>query len=183
MGTVPTIATFSPGVLTAAYLNTIKAFSDFMLSPPQCEAFHSTLVSLTNNTFILIPLQSENFDNVQSGDTPMHDNATNNSRIVARTAGKLEITGQLGITSNATGIRSVDVRLNAAGSPVGGTSLVSPQVPALNGFTTTVPLPPKAVQMAAGDYIEIFGFQNSGGAINSATGSNTSFLRLKWIGI
>lgn len=185
MGAVPTIATWSPGVLTTAHLNSIKAAVDFLQSPPQCSAYHSTLSSLTSGTTTVIPLQSEFYDVVQSGDSPMHDNSTNNSRIVARTAGKYEISGQLGFASNATGVRSAVIKINAAGNPASGTSVMSPQVAALSSATTVVAIPVKTVQLAVGDYIEMFGLQTSGGALNTApgTGGDTTFLQMKWVGI
>ncbi|HEY1179930.1 MAG TPA: hypothetical protein VGF17_27555 [Phytomonospora sp.] len=168
MGTIPTIPSFVAGaVLTAAQLNQINAVSDFWAAPPRCHAEHTTIVSLPNATYTLIPLQSETFDVVQVGDAGMHDLVVNNSRIYARTAGKYRISGQLVFAANATGVRIATVRLNAAGLIGGGTGLLSTNQNALSSGTTAVPLPPDTFTLAAGDYVEMFGYQNSGAALNT----------------
>ena len=41
---------------------------------------------------------------------------------------------------------------------------------------TSVPISPIIVPMAAGDYVEIFGFQNSGGNLATTPGQGLTFL-------
>lgn len=45
-----------------------------------------------------------------------------------------------------------------------------------------MPLPAVEVDLSVGDYIEAFGQQNSGGALNTVVGSGISFLRVKLTG-
>lgn len=184
MGTVPTPGTQVSGAeVASSLLNGFRDAMNFMLAPPQCNAYHSTLSSIPNNAYTVIPLQSELFDVVQSGDSPSHDNVTNNSRIVARTAGKYEVSGYVSFASNATGRRAGQVRVNAAGAVGSGTGIIFVAVAAVTGTVTTVAMPPTVVTLAVGDYIEMFGFQDSGGALNTDASASTTFLRMRWVGV
>lgn len=168
MGTIPTIPSFVAGaVLTAAQLNQIKAVSDFWAAPPRCRGEHTTAISLPNATYTVIPLQSETYDVVQAGDTGMHDLVTNNSRIYCRTPGKYRISGQLVFAANATGTRIAAVRRNAGGVVTSGNPLLSTNQNAVSSGTTAVPLPPDVFTLVAGDYVELFGYQDSGAALNT----------------
>jgi hypothetical protein len=100
MGTIPTIATAVAGtVATAAYMNSVKAASDFWALTPRAYVYQSSVTSVANSaaTWTLLPMQAEVFDIVQSGDSPMHDTTTDPSRIYVRTTGKYEINGQVQI--------------------------------------------------------------------------------------
>lgn len=179
MGTIPTIASFpSGGIVTSSYLNQIKTVNDFWANAPGVYVYSSAVQSITSGTANLIGFDLEVYDIVQSGDTPSHDNATNNSRLICRTAGKYEIGGQIQIASNATGTRAVQVRLNAAGNPASGTLLGTSQQAPLTGASTSVTLPPVRIALAIGDYIEMFATQTSGGALNTVIGQGTTFLRM-----
>jgi len=184
MGTIPTIATLASGaVVTSAYLNSLKAANDFWAATPRCYAYASavatTFISGTPN---VVTLDAEIYDIVQSGDTPMHDNATNNTRIVCRTAGKYEITGQVQIGSNATGVRTAQIRLNSAGNAGSGTLLAINQQGAVSGGATSVGIIPVEAVLSAGDYIEMFGTQTSGVNLTTVVGAGLTFMRMKLTG-
>ena len=119
---------------------------------------------------------------MQSGDTPMHDNATNNTRIVCRTGGKYEITGQVQIGSNATGVRTAQIRLNSAGNAGSGTLLAINQQGAVSGGATSVGIIPVEAVLSAGDYIEMFGTQTSGVNLTTVVGAGLTFMRMKLTG-
>ena len=177
MGTIPTITTFTAGqTLTAANLNAIKSTVDFWALTPRAYAWQSTTVSTTTSTSTLMPFQSEVFDVVQSGDSPMHDTSTNNSRIVVRTPGKYTITGQVTFDNNGTGVRQAFIRLNAAGAAGGGTQVTLANAPALTAVPTSVPLAIVTIPLVAGDYVELFGWQNSGGALGTTIGQGLTFM-------
>ena len=99
-----------------------------------------------------------------------------------RTSGKYEINGQLQIALNATGYRSVQVRLNAAGSGTGGTQLAVNTVDASSAALVSLPIPTVEYDLTAGDYVEMFVQQNSGGSLNTVTGAGITFLRIKLVG-
>ena len=46
----------------------------------------------------------------------------------------------------------------------------------------SVPIPTVEVSLTAGDYVEAFAQQNSGGALDTIVGSGVSFLRVKLSG-
>lgn len=183
MGTIPTGPTFVAGQkLTAAQLNSMNDVSAFWALTPRCYAYSNTAQSIPNTTGTVVALDAEVYDIVQSGDTASHDLVTNNSRIVVRTTGKYEITGQIQFASNATGIRTAQVRLNAAGAVGSGTLLGTNQQSPLTGASTSVGLTPVEVALTAGDYVEMFATQTSGGALNTVSGQGTTFLRIKLTG-
>ena len=177
MGTIPTIPTFTAGaVLTAAQLNNMKAVSDFWALTPRCSAYPTAAQSVTTNAWLSIALTAEVYDIVQSGDAASHDNATNNSRIYARTTGKYEVTGQVAFVSNATGYRMARVLQN------GSTVLIESHQSAVSGVSTSVPIPPVEFALTAGDYIEMQGYQTTGGALDTLQGVRNTFLRMKLTG-
>ena len=185
MGVIPTIATATAGtVATAAYMNSIKAASDFWALTPRAYVYQSSVTSVANSaaSWTLLPFQAEVFDIVQSGDSPMHDTTTDPSRVYIRTTGKYEINGQVQIVLNSVGYRAAQVRLNAAGSGSGGTQLALNVVDASSAALVSLPIPTVEVALTAGDYVEAFVQQNSGGSLNTVTGAGVSFLRVKLTG-
>lgn len=185
MGVIPTIATATAGtVATAAYMNSIKAANDFWALTPRAYVYQSSVTSVANSaaSWTLLPMQAEVFDIVQSGDSPMHDTTTDPSRVYIRTAGKYEINGQVQIVLNSVGYRAAQVRLNAAGSGSGGTQLALNVVDASSAALVSLPIPTVEVALTAGDYVEAFAQQNSGGALNTVAGSGVTFLRMKLTG-
>lgn len=185
MGTIPTIPTHPAGVeVTSTYLNSIKAANDFWASTPRCYAYQSAALTMgTSATWYLVALAAEIYDIVQSGDSPMHDTATNNSRIYVRTSGKYEIAGAMEFVANGTGGRTLKVNKNSAGSESGGTLLVTQsQGTAGASLVTSVALPTIEVDLVAGDYIEMFSRQQSGGSLNSTPGAAQTWLRMKLTG-
>lgn len=179
MGTIPAYPDFANGeIVTDTKLDTIKAAGDFWASPPRCSAYLSAAQTLTTAVAAAIGFGAETYDIVQAGDSPMHDNATNNSRIVARTTGKYMISGQVEFASNSTGVRSVVVRLNAAGVSTGGTLILQSVQGAVTANATTVAFGPIEVALTAGDHIEVFGYQTSGGNLALNAGSAQTFLRV-----
>lgn len=183
MGTIPTQAAFVAGAkLTAAQLNQMRAVDDFWALTPRCSAHQSAVQSIPNNVYTVLTFDAEVYDIVQSGDSPSHDLVTNNSRLVIRTTGKYEITGQYQAATNVTGYRAAQVRLNAAGNPAAGTLLTVNQQSPVTGASTSVPLVPVEVALTAGDYIEMFAIQNSGGALNTVPGAGVTYLRFKLTG-
>lgn len=183
MGTIPTIPTFTAGqVLTAALVNQIKAANDFWALTPRCLAYQSTIQTFTTAVYSVISLDNEVYDIVQAGDSPSHDTVTTNSRIVVRTPGKYEVCGQLLFDVSATGSRSLQIRKNAAGAVAGGTQLVVSNNGAIATFATAVQVPVFEDTFVAGDYIEMFGYQNSGGNLASNIAGRATFLRMKLTG-
>ena len=124
-----------------------------------CSVFASAAQSLANGTLTVIAFDSEYFDT-----NSMHDNATNNSRITipASQGGKYLLSANIVYAPNATGFRQFFIRIN------GGNNFYSasnPVIPAYASWPNYVAYS-FVLDLAAADYVEIFGSQNSGGALN-----------------
>lgn len=182
MGTIPAWPDFTAGELvTAAKLDEIKAAGDFWALPPQCFAYRSGALTIsTSNVWQIVPFDAEIFDIVQSGDSPMHDNSTNSARIYIRTSGKYEISGACEFFANATGARTAKINLNSGGSESGGTMLVTQtQGSAGAGIITSVSVPTVTVPLDAGDYVEMFVRQISGGSLGVTPGRAQTWMQVK----
>lgn len=178
MGTVPTPPTFAPGETTGvtAKLNTLRDVMSFALNPPQCLAYAGAAQTLTTAVAAAIAFNSETFDIVQAGDTPSHDNVTANTRLVARTAGKYEMTGQVRFAPSSSGVRAVAIRLN------GTTDLITTQQPAVaSPSSTDVSTPTIVAALAVGEYIELRATQTSGGNLDTIAGLDKTFLRFRFV--
>lgn len=173
MGTIPTPGTQGAGaVVTSTLLLGFRDVMNFWASPPGCSARQSsTATTLTTAIYTTLGLDSESFDNVQSGDSPMHDNVTNNSRITIRTAGKYLVSGQVTFVANATGVRKVYIQVNASATV---TSIAT--TPAVSGTTTSLACGPQIVPLSVGDYLEIVGYQSSGGNLATDTSLGATYL-------
>ena len=185
MGTIPTIATATAGtVATAAYMNSIKAANDFWALTPRAYAYQSSSQTLsTSGTEYAVNFDAELFDIVQSGDSPMHDTATTNSRVYIRTTGKYRITSQITFSTNSTGFRQARVRMNAAGNPVGGTELGLSLQDAVAGNPSSVPVLVPIYQFTAGDYVEVFAVQTSGGSLGlNVSSPGRTYLAVELVG-
>jgi hypothetical protein len=188
LGTVPIAPTFTAGQkLTAANLNKMGSVLSYLSTPPQCSAYQSATQSPANAAWTVVTLDAELFDvanNYDGGsDSPMHDNVTNNSRIYVRTTGKYELSGQVAFSSNATNARQASIRVNSNSDTTlaTGYEAIGGKQSAVSGIATSVPMPPVVIPLSAGDYIELFAWQNSGGALALITGQSQTYMRLKWV--
>jgi hypothetical protein len=135
------------------------------LTPLYALAFHSTTQSLSNATLTAITFNSEDYDV-----TALHSTATNPSRMTVPTGagGLYQIDGKIFYDANATGIRVARIQKNGA--------LISTQVthPGTAAGQQCVAVSIRLV-LVAGDYVELVGFQDSGGPLN--TGDATTRVR------
>lgn len=128
-----------------------------------CSASKSATQSIANATYTAITFNTEDYDT-----DSIHDNSTNTTRFTVPTGkgGKWLISGVMTFASNATGFRFVRLYKN-------GTAFIVPSgVAPVNGDTTQVAVS-YIHTFAAGDYMEVFVYQNSGGNLNVA-GADTN---------
>lgn len=163
---VPVISYVTAGArLLATYQNSIKDYLDYLLNKPGAQAYRTVAGTIPTGTWSNgIGLDAEDFD--RDG---MHDPATNNSRMVFQTTGRYRVTARLTFLSNATGYRQLDVWLNSAGTQGAGTFMTRDARAAVNGATTTLECN-FTRNFTSGDYIEMFGFQTSGGTLGYDVG-------------
>lgn len=183
MGTIPTWPTITTGqYVTSTVMNQYRDAGNFWARTPRCYAYESTAQTTTTGTWLLVALASEIYDIVQSGDSPSHDNTTNNSRIYIRTTGIYEITGQAQFVANSSGARQATIRLNSGGVSTGGTIIIQNTQSNAGTLTTSVSMTTVEASLTAGDYLEMFAWQNSGGNLDTLAGYSATFMRMKLTG-
>ena len=108
----------------------------------------------------------------------MHDTVTNTSRLTvpAGGAGLFAIGGCIEFAANSTGRRGIQIRLN-------GTTVIvreeTNNIGASNDHPCTIYT---EYQLAAGDYVELMGYQNSGGSLNMlATSAYSPEFFARWL--
>jgi hypothetical protein len=114
--------------------------------------------SISNNSRTAVAFDTESYDT----DT-MHDNSTNNERLIAKTAGKYIISGNIGFAANATGEREAWINHSADGDIAAATR-------AGEGDRTNYMSVTTAYDMAADEYVVLQVYQNSGGSLNVNNG-------------
>jgi hypothetical protein len=159
-GTVPTARLGSGTASSSTFLRGDQAYAD-PLALVGARVYHSATQALTSATPTALVFNSERFDTAA-----LHDTASNTDRLTAPTAGYYSATCQGEIASNATGFRSLTIRLNA-----GGTIIAANAQNATNGDSTTLNVT-AVYQLAAGDYVRCFGFQNAGVSLNVTASGN-----------
>jgi predicted flavoprotein YhiN len=126
-----------------------------------CSLTKSANQSVNNTTATAITFDTELKDT-----NAFHDNSTNTSRITIPSgkAGFYLISGQINFASNSTGVRDGAIYKN-------GTVMTQVFVlGAANGGWTGASVS-QIQELAVADYIELFAYQNSGGALNVNGGS------------
>lgn len=123
---------------------------------PRCSAYHSTTQSIPNNTQTALNLDSEDYD--VGG---MHDTVTNNSRITIPTGqgGLYLIVAHVDFATNGTNARRCEIFVNG--------SRIHRTVATPSASTGTAMQDVMIWPLAAGDYVEVYAFQNSGGNLNT----------------
>lgn len=91
----------------------------------------------------------------------LHSNTTNNTRITVQEPGWYQIGGFVTFAANATGIRQISVVKN------GTTALAEISTTALGGGNVAKLAIDAAEYLAAGDYVELNAYQDSGGNLNT----------------
>jgi len=169
---VPRTATVAE-VETGAYANSFRDALNFLLNVPAAFVTQNATQSLANSTWTALSFDQSVFDSYGS-----HSNSTNNSRFTAQVAGWHIVFGCASYAGNANGNRGCAVAKN--GARVQGGSGFVPTITVGNSPTT--PSPPVIVFLAAGDYVEIQGYQTSGGALaTNAAADLDSSMTAMWV--
>lgn len=181
MATLPNPRTWVNGVdkTDATTLNLeIRDALVFLLKTPRVRAWRNGSFSLTNNTWTVVPLNAETFNTDN-----MHSNTTNNSRLTATTAGAYTVYYQCVFTNNTSGQRQVDILKGAAGNHASGVIQNNANADAIGGLLVTTLSGTFEVEMAAGEYLEMFALQNSGGALTiPGVAFADTFMGMYWQG-
>lgn len=130
--------------------------------------FKSGNQSIASATPTALTFDSETYDT-----NTIHDNVTNNSRLTAPIAGKYVVHGTVQWDFSAAGnIRGMYFYKN--GVIYAALQFVPPTLAGANG---NIVAGADIIDLAAGDYVELLAFQDSGGALNAlgGSGANTHF--------
>jgi alpha-D-ribose 1-methylphosphonate 5-triphosphate synthase subunit PhnG len=174
---IPTVRDWTATeIVTEAKLDEISTALNFLLAPPRCYAYKTASGALASATWDEINFGAEAYDSHAA-----HDNSSNTSRLVAPESGLYTIKAHLTFATDSAGIRGLDIRKNAAGVQTAGTDLAFVII-AGNGTTQSRLIASVDAQMTAGDYCEVFGYQNTGGALNVEGNSiGDTWLSFRWV--
>lgn len=131
--------------------------------------YSGTGVACTDSTWTLVPFDNlGNYSSTFGGVVGYW--VSNQSRLRAPTGetGLYSINASVTFPFNATGIRRIQIRKNAAGSATGGTLIGTTHIPTVttSAVQTTV-VYGRDAYLTADDYVEVFVLQNSGGSLTT----------------
>jgi hypothetical protein len=127
--------------------------------------YRSAAASINTATLTLVTFDAEDID--VGG---YHDNSSNPSRVIAPATGFYHINVGVSYAANTTGRRTITVRKNSAGSSSGGTVVVGCQQQTVQVGATRFECS-MIVSFTAGDYFEVFAYQESGGSLALGVGT------------
>lgn len=163
------------GVIVAASgatgLAALKARVSALEAPvAAARAYRAGALSIAINAVTAIGLDAEDYD---SGG--MHDNATNNSRIVAPTPGLYLAMAGASYGQNAASERYTDIFKN-------GLTVLADTRGNANATSVTDHNVGTPCRLAAGDYIELRMYQSAVNPLPISTGNSSTWLSLTWLG-
>lgn len=121
-------------------------------------AFNNANISINNTTNTALTFNSERYDN-----GGLHSTSSATGRMTVTIPGRYAFWATVRFAANATGFREVAIVVN------GTINIAIQDTNAIAGGVPTIVTCAGEFDMAAGDYAEVFVFQNSGGALNVET--------------
>ena len=170
---VPVPRTFSVSETeTGSYMNTIRDALNFLLNPPMFVGYQTSTQSVSNGTWTSMAIDTTVIDSYGG-----HSNVTNNSRYTAQAAGWYLPVGVAAFTTNATGGRGTRFAKN--GTAIQGSASFDM---AVSTNATAAPGNSLAMFLNVGDYLEVQGYQTSGGSLSTVSTSDIdSSFAVYWI--
>lgn len=156
-------------ISTTSFGNPVSADINFLIAPPIFLGYQSAAQSIPNNAFTAITFDTEVVDSYGG-----HSTVSNTSRYTAQVAGWYDVIGKVSWVANATGRRIATLYVN--GSELAytrGEGIASATAVAASCYALA------PVFLNATDYVEVYGLQNSGGALN--TGASPTTLAVRWV--
>lgn len=124
-------------------------------SRESARAFNSGNISIPNTAWTIITLDSEHWDH-----NDLHSTVSNTGRLTAVVDGLYLIVAQIRWASNGTGIRGFRIELN-------GTTEIGKVQDDPSGGGATIQDATTIYPLDAGEYVQMLGFQTSGGSLNT----------------
>lgn len=169
---VPNQATFVAGVTdSAAFLNAnVRDSVTFLANPPHLMCVQTAAQSIPNAAFTALTFDTNTVDSYSG-----HSTVTNTSRYVAQVAGWYWVAGVYA-TTNIGSALDFGPQIRKNGTAVQGLTVAAASAGTNQGLQVAGP-----VFLLIGDYVEIYAFQSSGAAHNTATFADlTSSLSVHW---
>lgn len=169
MADPPAIRNFVPGEIeTDGFINQgLGAPLTFLMQKPMCIVTNTVAVSFNNAFQNGMPW---NFDTYDPYD--FHNVAANTSRITPTYSGYYTVTTWFAWAGSNAGYRQIRITKNAAGNYLTAQNFGGMDVPNIGGpgqglTATSVPIPCNGFS----DYVEVVGYQTSGGPLNALAGN------------
>lgn len=176
MPVVPTPPTIYDAVTASSTFNQFRDAIRFLQDPPLAYLRQTVAQSLTSGAFVAVNFDAEDFDS-DVDNVGGHSTSVDTSRFTARYAGWYQLGGGPGFSANATGVRLSYWAVNTA--VVNGSEVL---VPTTSGFSHCHGSRVIPVYLDINDFVELYVFQNSGGALNtSVTAQEQSSAYIKWM--
>lgn len=176
MPAVPTLPTFSPGIVSSTDLGLLASNSRFLANPPRAELRQTAAQSIPSASATTVNFDTADVDTDTDG-VGGHNPAVNPSRYTARYPGWYLCSGGYISVAAAAGRRIVWFKVNGVDQP--GTEATA--AGSASGSTGPA-IRAKLLYLAIGDYVELVAFQDSGGALNTAVGSfEQPSMTVEWV--
>lgn len=161
---IPTLTAPTPGTFdTAAWWNTnVYQMLTYGLNLPMFVGTQTVAQSTAGSTWTALTLDSEQSDTYGG-----HSTTANTSRYTAQVAGWYTVGGVVSWPANGTGNRGARIHVNGAAVQGSGQLILPASATTFTGVATPV----RAVQLAVGDYVEVAGYQSSGGTLSTGVAS------------
>lgn len=159
---------------TAAFMNMFRDAINFLANPPMATLYQTAATASVNAVWIALGMDTTTVDTYGG-----HSNTTNNSRYTAIVAGTYEICGTVAWPANSVGARGVRIMKNGSTVITGAATFTG----TTNGDVYAIATPTYQVAMQVGDYLEVWGFQSSGGALSTsvAAADIRSSMNIRWV--
>jgi hypothetical protein len=168
-------STSSTSTTLAATASAVKSAYDLATTAETfvgCRVYASSAQSIANATDTAVAFANESYDT-----NGFHSNVTNNARLTipAGLSGYYRFTANIGFATNASGRRIYQIQFN------GGASLCAGEMTPATGIEPTGTIT-GTFYLSAGDYINLFIFQNSGGSLNTSGNATRDYLEIERVG-
>lgn len=128
--------------------------------------------SIASGSYVAVQWNGERYDT-----NTFHNNVTNNTLLTVPFAGYYHIEANVVFAASATGLRSAGFALNGGitAETTGSFNLVTPVSGDYTGVHTA-----QDILLTAGDYLEVYAYQNTGGALGLKVDYTAA--QIRWIG-
>lgn len=169
--TVPVSATKNAGdLITGSLWNAGPAASNTFLTTVPIAMVYQANIQSFGSGFTAVAMDTTILDT-----DGQHSNSVNNSRVICQVAGWYSVSGAVGFSGSTIGARGAVLYKNGA-----SLTQATGNINAASNVLHVATVGEFLIQMAVGDYVELYAFQNTGSALNSAIGGYSSYLYTRW---